>query len=70
MGKVQAGTAFEKARDCVVSNAIKWSKPLQKLDLSRPLSPRDREMEYGQFYPIAKVTEIPGEKWMILIVRE
>jgi DNA-binding HxlR family transcriptional regulator len=27
-------------------------------------------MEYGQFCPIAKATEIIGEKWTILIVRE
>ena len=27
-------------------------------------------MEYGQFCPIAKATEILGEKWTILIVRE
>ena len=27
-------------------------------------------MEYGQFCPIAKATEILGEKWNILIVRE
>ena len=27
-------------------------------------------MDYGQFCPIAKATEILGEKWTILIVRE
>ncbi len=27
-------------------------------------------MEYGQFCPIAKATEIIGEKWTILVVRE
>ena len=27
-------------------------------------------MEYGQFCPIAKATEIIGEKWTILIIRE
>lgn len=27
-------------------------------------------MEYGQFCPVAKATEILGEKWTILIVRE
>ncbi|RDH82298.1 MAG: transcriptional regulator [endosymbiont of Galathealinum brachiosum] len=27
-------------------------------------------MEYGQFCPIAKATEVLGEKWTILIVRE
>ncbi len=27
-------------------------------------------MEFGQFCPIAKATEIIGEKWMILILRE
>jgi len=27
-------------------------------------------MEYGQFFPIAKATEIIGEKWTILIIRE
>jgi len=27
-------------------------------------------MEYGQFCPIAKATEILGEKWTILIIRE
>lgn len=27
-------------------------------------------MEYGQFCPIAKATEIVGEKWTILIIRE
>ena len=27
-------------------------------------------MEYGQFCPVAKATEIIGEKWTILIVRE
>jgi len=27
-------------------------------------------MEYGQFCPIAKTTEIIGEKWTILIIRE
>jgi DNA-binding HxlR family transcriptional regulator len=27
-------------------------------------------MEFGQFCPIAKATEIVGEKWMILILRE
>jgi DNA-binding HxlR family transcriptional regulator len=27
-------------------------------------------MEYGQFCPIAKASEILGEKWTILIVRE
>ena len=27
-------------------------------------------MEYGQFCPIAKATEILGEKWTLLIVRE
>jgi DNA-binding HxlR family transcriptional regulator len=28
------------------------------------------DMEYGQFCPIAKATEILGEKWTLLIVRE
>ena len=27
-------------------------------------------MEYGQFCPIAKATEVVGEKWTILIIRE
>ena len=27
-------------------------------------------MEYGQFCPIAKASEILGEKWTLLIVRE
>ncbi|MFT5932909.1 MAG: DNA-binding HxlR family transcriptional regulator, partial [Hyphomonas sp.] len=27
-------------------------------------------MKYGQFCPIAKATEILGEKWTIMIVRE
>ena len=27
-------------------------------------------MEYGQFCPIAKASEIIGEKWTILIIRE
>ena len=27
-------------------------------------------MEYGQFCPIAKASEIVGEKWTILIIRE
>ncbi|MCK4834513.1 MAG: transcriptional regulator, partial [Gammaproteobacteria bacterium] len=27
-------------------------------------------MEYGQFCPIAKATEVLGEKWTILIIRE
>jgi len=27
-------------------------------------------MSYGQFCPIAKATEILGEGWMMLIVRE
>ena len=27
-------------------------------------------MEYGQFCPIAKASEIIGEKWAILIIRE
>ena len=27
-------------------------------------------MEYGQFCPIAKATEIIGEKWTLLVVRE
>ena len=27
-------------------------------------------MEYGQFCPIAKASEILGEKWTVLIVRE
>ena len=27
-------------------------------------------MEYGQFCPIAKATEIIGEKWTVLIIRE
>src|SRR5210317_398916 len=27
-------------------------------------------MEYGQFCPIAKASEIIGEKWTVLIVRE
>ena len=27
-------------------------------------------MEYGQFCPVAKATEIIGEKWTILIIRE
>lgn len=27
-------------------------------------------MEYGQFCPIAKATEVIGEKWTILIIRE
>ena len=27
-------------------------------------------MEYGQFCPIAKATEIIGEKWTLLMVRE
>ena len=27
-------------------------------------------MEYGQFCPIAKATEILGEKWTVLIIRE
>ncbi len=27
-------------------------------------------MEYGQFCPVAKATEIVGEKWTILIIRE
>ena len=30
----------------------------------------ESEMEYGQFCPIAKATEILGEKWTLLIVRE
>lgn len=31
---------------------------------------RERRMQYGQFCPIAKATEILGEKWTILIIRE
>jgi len=27
-------------------------------------------MEYGQFCPVAKATEVLGEKWKILIIRE
>jgi DNA-binding HxlR family transcriptional regulator len=27
-------------------------------------------MEYGQFCPVAKATEVIGEKWTILIIRE
>ena len=27
-------------------------------------------MKYGQFCPIAKATEILGEKWTLLIIRE
>ena len=27
-------------------------------------------MRYGQFCPIAKATEILGERWTILIIRE
>ncbi len=27
-------------------------------------------MEYGQFCPIAKATEIIGEKWSLLVIRE
>ena len=27
-------------------------------------------MEYGQFCPVAKATEIIGEKWTVLIIRE
>ena len=27
-------------------------------------------MDYGQFCPIAKATEIIGEKWTLLVVRE
>ena len=27
-------------------------------------------MEYGQFCPVAKATEILGEKWTLLIIRE
>jgi DNA-binding HxlR family transcriptional regulator len=27
-------------------------------------------MEYGQFCPTAKATEILGEKWTILVIRE
>ena len=27
-------------------------------------------MEYGQFCPIAKATELIGEKWTVLIIRE
>jgi DNA-binding HxlR family transcriptional regulator len=27
-------------------------------------------MQYGQFCPIAKATEIIGEKWTLLIIRE
>ena len=27
-------------------------------------------MDYGQFCPIAKATEILGEKWTLLILRE
>lgn len=27
-------------------------------------------MEYGQFCPVAKATEIIGEKWTLLIIRE
>ena len=27
-------------------------------------------MEYGQFCPIAKATEVIGEKWTVLIIRE
>ena len=27
-------------------------------------------MEYGQFCPVAKATEVLGEKWTILIIRE
>lgn len=27
-------------------------------------------MEYGQFFPIAKATEIIVEKWTVLIIRE
>jgi len=26
--------------------------------------------QYGQFCPVAKVTELLGEKWMLLILRE
>jgi len=27
-------------------------------------------LEYGQFCPVAKIAEILGEKWTLLIVRE
>ena len=27
-------------------------------------------MEYGQFCPVAKATEVIGEKWTLLIIRE
>jgi len=27
-------------------------------------------MEYGQFCPVAKATEIIGEKWSLLVIRE
>jgi DNA-binding HxlR family transcriptional regulator len=27
-------------------------------------------MEYGRFCPVAKATEIIGEKWTLLIIRE
>ena len=27
-------------------------------------------MEYGQFCPVAKATEIVGEKWTLLVIRE
>jgi len=27
-------------------------------------------MEYGQFCPVAKSMELPGEKWTLLILRE
>ena len=45
---------------CVVSNYTICSNPLHI----------GKKMEYGQFCPIAKATEIIGEKWTVLIIRE
>src|SRR4051795_6739864 len=33
-------------------------------------SSREPDMKYGQFCPIAKATEILGERWTFLIIRE
>ena len=51
---------------CIVSNYTKLSNQLYILYFLE----KSAAMEYGQFCPIAKATEIIGEKWSLLIIRE
>ena len=58
--------AFQNSLKCVASNYTMWSKLLCFLELEDNLI----NMDYGQFCPVAKATEIIGEKWTVLIIRE